>query len=72
MRSSSSTDAGDAAAACSFYSMFDDAQQDRDAFVPKGVYSIEEMKMLGQQKGWCPYFTSRCERQHLVQNRFSV
>jgi DNA excision repair protein ERCC-2 len=45
--------------ACHFFQKFDDPAQDRDAFVPKGVYSIEEMKQLGQDNGWCPYFTSR-------------
>ena len=47
------------ASACSFYQKYDDPEQDRDSFVPKGIYSIEEMKELGQAQGWCPYFTSR-------------
>jgi DNA excision repair protein ERCC-2 len=24
-----------------------------------GIYAIADLKALGQQKGWCPYFTSR-------------
>ena len=48
-----------ASSACHFFQKFDDPAQDRDSFVPKGIYSIEEMKLLGQENGWCPYFTSR-------------
>jgi DNA excision repair protein ERCC-2 len=51
--------AAGAPAACQFFQKFDDPTQDRDSFVPKGIYSIEEMKQMGQDNGWCPYFTSR-------------
>lgn len=27
--------------------------------IPCGVYSIQDLKRLGQQSGWCPYFYSR-------------
>jgi len=30
--------------------------------IPQGVYSLDDLKDLGTQKGWCPYFMTR----HLV------
>jgi DNA excision repair protein ERCC-2 len=33
-----------------------------DAFrleVPNGIYSLDDMKELGNQRGWCPYFMTR-------------
>jgi DNA excision repair protein ERCC-2 len=47
------------AATCHFFQKFDDPEQDRDSFVPKGIYSIQEIKQMGEANGWCPYFTSR-------------
>jgi hypothetical protein len=32
------------------------------AEIPQGVYSLDDLKELGQAKGWCPYFMTR----HLI------
>ncbi|RYG68592.1 hypothetical protein EON64_04820, partial [archaeon] len=29
------------------------------AEIPNGVYSLDDLKVLGQAKGWCPYFLTR-------------
>lgn len=33
----------------------------RDAFL-NGVYTLEDLRTLGKEKGWCPYFLAR----HLI------
>ena len=33
----------------------------RDAFL-SGVYTLEDLRVLGKERGWCPYFLAR----HLV------
>jgi hypothetical protein len=30
--------------------------------VPQGVYSLDDLKELGAERGWCPYFMTR----HLI------
>lgn len=27
--------------------------------VPQGVYTLDDLKELGEEKGWCPYFMTR-------------
>ena len=27
--------------------------------IPQGVYTLEDLKELGEDKGWCPYFMTR-------------
>ena len=34
-------------------------KQGTDAWLPRGVYTLEQIKELGRGKGWCPYFLSR-------------
>lgn len=45
---------------CSFFENFD--RQGGDVLLPSGVYTLQDMRMLGKEKGWCPYFLAR----HLV------
>ncbi|OWA52467.1 TFIIH basal transcription factor complex helicase XPD subunit [Hypsibius exemplaris] len=42
---------------CDFYDGFD--QHGRDQPLPNGVYSLDDLKELGQRKKWCPYFLAR-------------
>ncbi|KAH7485309.1 hypothetical protein KRP22_006459 [Phytophthora ramorum] len=43
---------------CSFYEKYD-ARKSDDTVLPPGVYSVDDLKDLGVQKGWCPYFLTR-------------
>ena len=27
--------------------------------IPTGIYSLDNLKELGEEKGWCPYFMTR-------------
>lgn len=43
--------------ACSFYEKFD--SEGKEFLLPNGVYNLDDLKSLGYQKGWCPYFLAR-------------
>ncbi|KAI9910464.1 hypothetical protein PsorP6_011078 [Peronosclerospora sorghi] len=43
---------------CSFYETYASRKSD-DTLLPPGVYSIDDLKQVGVQHGWCPYFTTR-------------
>ncbi|CAI5733022.1 unnamed protein product [Hyaloperonospora brassicae] len=43
---------------CSFFETYDGRKSDDSVLAP-GVYSVEDLKELGMQKGWCPYFLTR-------------
>lgn len=30
-----------------------------DAAINPGVYSLDDLKALGRERGWCPYFLTR-------------
>eukprot|EP00871_Galdieria_phlegrea_P000980 jgi/Galph1/1883/GphlegSOOS_G581.1 len=34
-------------------------QQESEDYLPSGVYSLQDLRNIGQQRGWCPYFYSR-------------
>jgi len=42
---------------CSFYERY--AKDGTSAEIPQGVYSLDDLKDLGKEKGWCPYFLAR-------------
>jgi DNA excision repair protein ERCC-2 len=42
---------------CSFYEEY--ATHGSDSVVPSGIYGLDDLKELGQQRGWCPYFLAR-------------
>ena len=42
---------------CSFYE--DYRNEGAEALLPPGVYTLEDMKRFGREKGWCPYFLAR-------------
>lgn len=42
---------------CSYYENYD--KDGTNAEIPKGVYSLDDLKELGEEKGWCPYFMTR-------------
>eukprot|EP00055_Hartaetosiga_balthica_P015491 m.91823 g.91823 ORF g.91823 m.91823 type:complete len:776 (+) comp8880_c0_seq2:139-2466(+) len=42
---------------CDFYNGFE--ASGRDAPVPPGVYNLGDLKAIGLEKGWCPYFLAR-------------
>ena len=42
---------------CSFYEAFD--AKGREMSLPTGVYNIDDLKTLGSNKGFCPYFLAR-------------
>ncbi|KAL3657144.1 hypothetical protein V7S43_017938 [Phytophthora oleae] len=43
---------------CSFYEKYSSRKSD-DTVLPPGVYSVDDLKELGAEKGWCPYFLTR-------------
>lgn len=43
---------------CSFYEDFMENPSSA-SFVPAGVYTLDDMRELGEKKGWCPYFMAR-------------
>ncbi|KAL0583013.1 hypothetical protein ABG067_007073 [Albugo candida] len=43
---------------CSFYEQYEARKQDQQ-LLPSGVYSLDDLKRLGKEKGWCPYFLTR-------------
>lgn len=54
---SSSTHAEDNQTLCQFYENFE--REGNDADIPLGVYDLDQLKELGRQRGWCPYFLTR-------------
>ena len=42
---------------CSYYEKY--IEEESAAEIPGGVYSLDDLKKLGKQKGWCPYFVAR-------------
>lgn len=42
---------------CEFYEQYD--RTGSDAVMPPGVYSLDDLKEFGAQRGWCPYFLAR-------------
>ncbi|KAK8635928.1 hypothetical protein V6N13_004640 [Hibiscus sabdariffa] len=46
---------------CEFFENYEKAAS--AAVLPPGVYTLQELRAFGKQKGWCPYFLAR----HMVQ-----
>lgn len=42
---------------CDFYESLE--AEGNDADIPMGVYDLDQLKELGRQRGWCPYFLAR-------------
>jgi len=42
---------------CTFFEEYEN--QGAEALLEAGVYTLEELRNVGSQKGWCPYFLSR-------------
>ncbi|KAF0699638.1 Aste57867_9821 [Aphanomyces stellatus] len=43
---------------CSFYENYERRTLD-ERVLESGVYTLDDLKALGQEKGWCPYFMTR-------------
>ncbi|RMX69953.1 hypothetical protein KXD40_009676 [Peronospora effusa] len=43
---------------CSFFEKYETRKSD-ETILPPGVYAVDDLKELGVQKGWCPYFLTR-------------
>lgn len=43
---------------CSYFENYEGRKSD-DTVLPAGIYSVEDLKALGAQRGWCPYFLTR-------------
>nr|GEW27183.1 DNA repair helicase XPD [Tanacetum cinerariifolium] len=46
---------------CEFYEGFE--RSGSEAVLPPGVYTLQDLRVFGKAKGWCPYFLAR----HMVQ-----
>ncbi|GMJ01133.1 ULTRAVIOLET HYPERSENSITIVE 6, ARABIDOPSIS THALIANA XERODERMA PIGMENTOSUM GROUP D [Hibiscus trionum] len=46
---------------CEFFENYEKAAS--SAVLPPGVYTLQELRAFGKEKGWCPYFLAR----HMVQ-----
>lgn len=46
---------------CQFFENYERAAS--AAVVPPGVYTLQDLRVFGKEKGWCPYFLAR----HMVQ-----
>ena len=42
---------------CDFYENYE--KDGTNAEIPKGVFALEDLKELGKERGWCPYFMTR-------------
>ncbi|CAL8110123.1 unnamed protein product [Orchesella dallaii] len=42
---------------CTYFENFD--MHGREFPLPPGIYTLDDLKEYGQQKGWCPYFVAR-------------
>ncbi len=49
----------DAAGLCSFFEGLEHASAGAAGLGLTGVYTIDDLKVVGQEKHWCPYFTAR-------------
>ena len=47
----------DAFELCEFYEQYD--RKGAEAILPPGVYTLDDLKHFGEEKGWCPYFLAR-------------
>jgi DNA excision repair protein ERCC-2 len=47
---------------CEFYEKFD--LEGRESLIPYGVYNLDDLKELGKDKKWCPYFLARYTIMH--------
>jgi DNA excision repair protein ERCC-2 len=54
---SSTSAASDNPTLCQYYENFE--KEGNDADMPMGVYDLDQLKELGRQRGWCPYFLTR-------------
>ncbi|KAM7253928.1 hypothetical protein ACFE04_031610 [Oxalis oulophora] len=46
---------------CDFFESYEKASA--SAVLPSGVYTLQDLRAFGKEKGWCPYFLAR----HMVQ-----
>ncbi|KAI5067370.1 hypothetical protein GOP47_0017898 [Adiantum capillus-veneris] len=46
---------------CPFFETYE--KQGAEALLPSGVYTLQDLRSYGKQKGWCPYFLAR----HMIQ-----
>lgn len=46
---------------CPFYEGYE--KKGADALLPSGVYTLQDLRSYGKEKGWCPYFLAR----HMIQ-----
>ncbi|XP_073009856.1 general transcription and DNA repair factor IIH helicase subunit XPD [Typha latifolia] len=44
---------------CEFFESFDRAAADNPVLLPPGVYTLQDLRAFGREKGWCPYFLAR-------------
>ena len=44
-------------ATCPFFEQLEESG--RDAALPAGIYSLDDLKHYGRTRGWCPYFVAR-------------
>ena len=42
---------------CSFFNGFEESG--KEAALPSGVYNLGDLRAVGEEKGWCPYFLAR-------------
>ncbi|KAK7270944.1 hypothetical protein RJT34_26480 [Clitoria ternatea] len=47
--------------ACEFFEQYERAGS--SAVLPPGVYTLQDLRVFGKEKGWCPYYLAR----HMVQ-----
>lgn len=46
---------------CEFFEQYERAGS--SAVLPPGVYTLQDLRVYGKEKGWCPYYLAR----HMVQ-----
>ncbi|XP_020526855.1 DNA repair helicase XPD isoform X2 [Amborella trichopoda] len=45
---------------CQFYEKYDrEASSSEGVLLPPGVYTLQDLRAYGREKGWCPYFLAR-------------
>ncbi|KAK3741288.1 hypothetical protein QZH41_012587 [Actinostola sp. cb2023] len=47
---------------CPFYETFDSFGKEEK--IPSGIYNLDDLKVFGEKKGWCPYFVARYSIYH--------
>eukprot|EP00903_Cladosiphon_okamuranus_P005999 g5919.t1 len=50
-------EAGGGGELCEFFEGY--SANGSDAAMPNGIYSLDDLKAFGREKGWCPYFLAR-------------